>query len=338
MTRIFIGILCFFTCFYGFGQRDTVKLKKGNILVGEVKTLLTGVLTMETSYSDKDFKVEFDKVTELILERKCLVSLSRGGREFGNVRSKEPGKVTITRADGSEVEIPIRQVIALQEIEDNFWSRFTGTIDLGFNITKANNNRQLNLASGLSYTGEKWLADFTINLLSSSQDSVAETRRIDAKLEILRILAKNWFVSGEVAFLRNTEQALDGRVSPSLGGGKLVVNNSKMYVGISAGLNYNIEDFVDDSLNKTSAELFLGANINMYDFKDFDLTSSIRLLPSISEDGRFRTDYNIKLKYDLPLDFYISAGLTFNYDNQPAIVGNQFDYIVTTGFGWSFND
>ena len=338
MTRIFIGILCFFTCFYGFGQRDTVRLKNNDVLVGEVHTLITGVLTMETSYSDSDFKIEFDKVTELILERKCLVSLTKGGREYGNVRSEEPGNVTITRVDGSKVEVPIRQVIALQEIEENFWSRFTGTIDLGFNITKANNNRQLNIAASLGYTGDKWLGDFSANLLSSSQDSVAETRRVDAKLEILRILSKNWFITGEVGFLRNTEQALDGRVSPSLGGGKLVVNNSKMYVGVSAGFNYNIEDFVDNSLNKNSAELFLGANINMYDFKDFSLTSGIRLLPSITESGRFRTDYDIKLKYDLPLDFYISAGLTFNYDNQPAIVGNQFDYIVTTGFGWSFND
>ena len=338
MIRIIIGILCLLSCVKGFGQRDTVKLKNKDLLVGEVKTLLTGVLTMETSYSDSDFKIEFDKVSEMILERKCLVSLSRGGRRFGNVRSEEPGKVTITLANGTEEVVSLRQVIALQEVEDNFWSRFTGTIDLGFNITKANNTRQLNLASGLAYTGEKWLVEFSINALSSSQDSVAETRRIDAKLEALRILANNWFVSGEVGFLRNTEQALDARISPSLGGGKLVVNNHKMYVGISSGINYNIENFVDNSLNKNSAEIFLGANINMYDFKDFSLTSGIRLLPSITEKDRFRTDYDIKVKYDLPLDFYISAGLTCNYDNQPAIQGNQFDYIITSGFGWSFND
>ena len=337
MTRLFLGFLLLIS-FSGFGQRDTVKLKNKNVLVGEVKTLITGVLTMETSYSDSDFKIEFDKVTELIIERKCLISLSRGGRRFGHVKSEEPGKVTITEGNGSSEIVPIRQIIALQEVEDNFWSRFTGTIDLGFNITKANNNRQLNIASSLGYTGEKWLADVVLNLLSASQDSVAETRRVDANLEVLRILENDWFISGEIGFLRNTEQALDGRISPSLGVGNLVVNNNKMYVGLSIGLNYNIEDFVDNSLNKNSAEAFFGANINMYDFEDLDLTSGIRLLPSLSEKGRFRTDYDIKVKYDLPLDFYISAGLTFNYDNQPAIEGNQFDYIITTGFGWSFND
>ncbi len=75
----------------------------------------------------------------------------------------------------------------------------------------------------------------------------------------------------------------------------------------------------------------------MFDFEDIDLYSSVLFYPSLSEGGRLRTDYDLTLKYDLPLDFYIKAGFTFNYDNQPAVSGNQFDYIITSGFGWEFN-
>jgi hypothetical protein len=75
----------------------------------------------------------------------------------------------------------------------------------------------------------------------------------------------------------------------------------------------------------------------MFDFNDFDLNTGIKFYPSLSEKGRIRTDYDLTLKYDLPLDFYVKLGFTLNFDNQPAIEGNDFDYIFTSGFGWEFD-
>jgi len=48
-------------------------------------------------------------------------------------------------------------------------------------------------------------------------------------------------------------------------------------------------------------------------------------------------DFSLDTKYDLPLDLYIKLGLTFNYDNQPAIAGNDFDYVLIFSIGWEFN-
>ena len=45
-------------------------------------------------------------------------------------------------------------------------------------------------------------------------------------------------------------------------------------------------------------------------------------------------DFDFTLKYDLPLDFYVKGTLNLNYDNQPAVKGNDLDYVFTTGFGW----
>lgn len=77
--------------------------------------------------------------------------------------------------------------------------------------------------------------------------------------------------------------------------------------------------------------------LNIYDVEDFDLNTDLKFYPSLSEKGRIRTDYNLTLKYDLPLDFYIKLGFSLNYDNKPAISGNEVDYIFTSGFGWEFN-
>jgi len=71
MNKLFL-ILFFFMGFCGFSQKDSIKFKNNDVLVGEIKTLLNGVLTMKTSYSDKDFKIEFKEVSEIYLNQTFL--------------------------------------------------------------------------------------------------------------------------------------------------------------------------------------------------------------------------------------------------------------------------
>lgn len=320
-----------------WAQNDTIQLKNKDILVGDVKSVSTGILIIETIYSDEDFKIEFNKVKALIIQRKCLIVLTEGRRRFGNIRTTTPGMVGITLEDGKVEHFKLEEVIALQEVDDNLWKRFKGQIDLGYNFTKANNNAQFTIAGQLEFVGEIWLLEGNINVLNSTQDDADKTKRTDANFELVRLLPGKWYLLGDVSFLANTEQALDGRISPSLGVGKLLISTSKLHLGLAIGFAYNIENYVDTSLNKTSSEVFISSGFNMFDFNDFDLKTGIKFYPSLSERGRIRTDYDLTLKYDLPRDFYIKMGFTLNFDNQPAIVGNDFDYIFTSGFGWEFD-
>lgn len=66
-----------------YAQNDTIQLKNNDVLVGEVKSFTKGILVLETSYSDEDFKIEFNQVKGLIIQRKCLVVLTNGRRRFG---------------------------------------------------------------------------------------------------------------------------------------------------------------------------------------------------------------------------------------------------------------
>ena len=43
-------------------QNDTIYFSASNMIVGEVKDMSRGVLTVETDYSDSDFKIEWQKV------------------------------------------------------------------------------------------------------------------------------------------------------------------------------------------------------------------------------------------------------------------------------------
>jgi putative salt-induced outer membrane protein YdiY len=324
-------------CIVGNAQNDTIHLRNNDLLVGEIKSFTTGVLIIKTSYSDKDFRVEFSKVTGLAIERKSIIILTEGRRRFGYIRSDSPGMVMITLEDNTVEHYKLEEVVALHEIDENFWRRFKIAIDLGFNLTKANNNIQFTIGGELDYTDEKWLFDGNLSVLNSTQDNTERIQRSDANVSLIRILNRKWYLLGDVSFLANTEQALNGRFSPSIGVGKFLISTNKLFLGLSLGFAYNIENFKDASLNKTSSEILIGLNYNMFDFEDLDLNTGVKFYPSLSEKGRIRTDYDLTLKYDLPWDFYIKLAFTLNFDNQPAIDASKLDYIFTSGFGWKIN-
>ena len=306
-------------------------------MVGEIKSFGTGVVIVKTKYSKQDFNIKFNRVSEIIVERKALILLTGGRRRFGNIRTTEAGLVQITLTNGKVEEHPLNRVIGLQEVSDNFWARFKGNVDFGFNLTRANSNLQVNNSLRLDYTGERWISNLSSNYLRSTRTDAAPTERLDGNFELQRVLRKNWFIIASVGYLSNTEQALDSRVSPSFGGGRLLVSTNKLYWSASLGFTYNIERFTTDTPPRESAEGFIGTDLNLFDIKDFNLTTGIRFYPSLTERERFRTDYELALKYDLPWDLYIKLEFKFNYDNQPAAGGNEFDYLLTSGIGWKFN-
>ena len=318
-------------------QNDTIQLKNNDVLVGEVKSLTKGILVLKTTYSDKDFRIEFDEVEGIIIQRKCLLTLTNGRRRFGNIRTDIDGLVKITLEDNTIETYKLEELIGLNEIDDKFWSRIKGSIDFGFNFTKANSNSQFTINGTLNYIDKSWLYEGDISVLSSAQDDADKTKRTDANLELIHILPRKWYLLGDVSFLANTEQALDGRISPSIGFGKFLISSNKLYLGLSIGFTYNIENYVDETLNKTSSEAVLASSFNMFDFEDIDINTGVEFFTSLSEKGRFRADYDITLKYNLPYDVYINFGYTLNFDNQPAIEGNNIDYIFNSGIGWKFD-
>lgn len=321
---------------YLTAQNDTLWVKNGNVLYGEIKALSSGVLRMETPYSDDDFTIDYDEVEKIYIERKCLIILTGGIRVMGYLRSAITRQVTITDEDGEEAVYNLKDITTIETIEAKFLQRFDANIDVGLNLTKANNLRQLNIGGGIHYRGFRWFSDFDISSLISNQDSVAETQRTNVSLALTRMLSEKWFIRGTGSFLSNTEQNLKGRYSARLGAGRFLANTSKLVFGVLGGLNYNIENYQDSSLNKESTEMYLSSNLNMFNFKDFSLYTRLDFYPSLSERGRIRLDYVLNTKYDLPYDFYLKAELQINYDNQPVPGGSDLDYVLNTGVGWEF--
>ena len=170
-------------------QHDTLWVKNGNVLYGEIKDLTSGVLTMETPYSDDDFTIDYDDVTKMVIERRCIIILVGGERLFGFVRSQEDGKVTIYSTEGTREGLDLDRITTIQVIKKKWINRISGYIDIGFNLTKANNQRQLNIDGGVSYTGYKWFMNTKISSLFANQDDVDLTERTSIDAQINRLIS-----------------------------------------------------------------------------------------------------------------------------------------------------
>jgi len=316
-------------------QHDSLILKTGDIIVGEIKSLDKGVLVIETDYSKSDFTIEWSGIKEIYSKSIFLVTLMDGRRINGYLQSAEAGKkVTITTAAGEKTETSLDGIVYLKGLKSDFWSRFKANVDVGLSISKANNLNQLTINSRAGYLADKWQLDGYFNTSNSSQDSVETTKRMDAGITYKYFLQKDWFLLVSPNFLSNTEQALKLRTTGKLGAGKFFIHTNKAYWAAGAGLSFNNESFTNGTPKRNSLEAYGGTELNMFDIGDLNLFSSLYVYPSLTESGRLRTDFRIDSKYDLPLDFYLKLGLTLNYDNRPAISGNETDYIFAFTIGW----
>ncbi|MGB5481866.1 MAG: hypothetical protein WBM91_12375, partial [Eudoraea sp.] len=143
----------------GFAQIDTLLLDTNTIIVGEVKSMTRGVLTIETNYSDSDFTIEWLKIKKIYTQSVFLTSLTDGSRIVGSLKSSEDNTLIITNREGViEREVQIPEIVLLQPLNKGFWSRLDAAVDFGISFTKANNLKQFTFGTNLKYTEDKWSA------------------------------------------------------------------------------------------------------------------------------------------------------------------------------------
>lgn len=323
------------------GQTDTVTLSNNDMLVGEIKEMNRGVLIMETDYSDSDFKIEWEKVRDIKSSQLYTVNL-RDRQLLTNARivTLAPGQFAL-QGDEGERQVPVEDIVYVRQLDEGFWSKVSASVDFGFSLTKANNLQQFNTNAFLGYKDEKWLFTANYRDVTSSQDSVDPVRRREGGLNADYSFRNGLFLGARVNFLSNTEQNLDLRTTGVVGLGYYLIRSNQLYWNVFAGPAVNVENVgsvealdVQGSPDRQSVEGVVGTELNMYDIGDLNFFTNIYWYPSITEEGRNRIDYRIDVKYDLPLDFYVKAGFTLNYDSQPAPGGQQSDYVFQTGFGW----
>ncbi len=320
------------------GQKDTLTLSNNDVLVGTIEKMDRSILTFSTSYDDSDFKIKWGEVKEIKSQRQFIISLTDGERYTSNINSVSGmEKMVVLNAEGSTLEYGLIDIVFIEPIGKSFFSRLTVDMDLGINITKANDFKQLTSNLSATYLAYKWRARGLYKTVLSRQEGAADINRMDAELGGEYYLPHDWFIQAKAIYLSNDEQLLQLRSTYQGGAGYYFIRNNTMFFSASAGLAYTNENFTSNNPDRTSTEGYVAVGFTKYAIGDLSVGTNLGLYPSFSQSGRYRLDFNFDMKYDLPLDFYIRLGLSYNYDNQPVENAEDSDYVFSTSFGWEWN-
>ncbi|WP_282124452.1 DUF481 domain-containing protein [Algibacter mikhailovii] len=321
-----------------FAQQDTLKLSNNDVIIGSLEKMDRSILTFSTSYDDSDFKIKWGEVLGLTSEQEFIISISDGERYTSKISSVD-GKDKVVSIDnnGTPMEVSLDDIVFIEPIGGNFLARLTVDLDLGITVTKANDFQQITSNLSASYLAYKWRARGLYKTVLSRQDGAADINRMDAELGGDYYLPHDWFANAKAVFLSNDEQLLDLRSTYQAGGGYYFIRNNSMFFSANAGVAFTKENFSSDAPDRNSTEGYVALGFNKYAIGDLSIQTAAAVYPSFSQSGRYRIDFNYDMKYDLPLDFYIRLGLSYNYDNQPVEGAADSDYVFTTSFGWEWN-
>jgi hypothetical protein len=320
---------------------DILILNNGDRITGEVKKLELGELYFKADYGNNTFRIDWEDVERIESSETFIARTSGGSRLSGTLRTDPEESAEILIESGDEaVRITQLELVELKQLDEEFWGRFNGNLDFGLTLTKADETKQFTTRAAFAYLEEHWSLEGNINLLRSLRESTKITKRSEFGGEYrrsLRLLSDRWFGLGAANFLQSNELQLDLRSTIGGGIGNYLIQSNRMILSANGGAAWTSEDYEDPEVpRRNSGEAFGALEVNVFGIRGLDIMTTFALLPSFTEGGRIRMNFETDFRWKFLSDFYISLAFTDNYDSTPPPKTPTNDYIFATSIGWSY--
>ncbi len=317
---------------------DVVVFENGDRLTGEMKSLDRGQLSFDTDPTGT-IKIEWNKVAYIRVDQDIQVQTQSGMLYFGQVRmAKEKFKVVIDTADGP-AELDSDRVVAMDQIDMGGFRALDVNVSLGYNYSKASDITQLNVGMDTRYRSVKRVFSVDFSSLVSDSDNNESSQRDSLEFNYTRLWPERWLTDGGLSFDVNDELGLNLRTSLSAGGGRILgqTNNSRFL--LKGGLKATRENSVDQPEDVDSLESY-GTMVwewYRYDTPELDWSTSLEVIPSLTESKRVRTEFDATLKWEIISDFFWQLDYYYSSDNQPQSEGaSSSDFGITTSVAYKF--
>lgn len=320
------------------GQKaDTVVLRNGDRVVGEIKSLDRDVLTYKTDDMGT-LAIKWDKIHRISSPRYFEVEEASGLRHYGSLRAGPVVAQMLVEVSTFSDTLEHEQVVRITPIGQGFFERLDGNIALGFTFQRANRIRSLSLDANVKHRTQTRLTGLRVNTYFQGEDSNEPTSRNTISLNEQRFLARRYVLGGTGQLEQNEELDLELRVLLSFGGGRFLTQSNRAALLVTGALAFTNEQFVASSAT-TNLEGLVSVGWEYYrrDTPKSDLQTTLQVFPNLTDLGRVRTDFQASITHEFVKDFTTGFTLFDQYDNRPPSgTGASHDYGVTLTMGWSF--
>jgi len=313
---------------------DTLTLRNGDHITGEIKSLNRGRLSYGTDDAGT-LSVEWDKVARLYSPRMFDLELASGRHLYGSLQpAPSAGLVRIAEAADTLV-VGILEVVHISPLEKSVIERIDGSLDFGLSLSRANNFVQTTVDAAVRYRTQFNLFRLRANSLIIKQDDAEDTQRGSVALEAARILGGRWYAATTTGVERNLELGLDMRVSLAALGGRFIAQTNAFTFSAAAGLSGNLENPSSDASWNLEAVGLLDAGYFTYDYPKTDVGGTLTVYQGLTEAGT-RLEFEATAKREIIKDFTLGVSGVDSYDSDPPSGGNHNDWNLQLIVGWTF--
>jgi Protein of unknown function, DUF481 len=314
-------------------KTDSVWIRNGDQITGEVKTLFRGRLKYSTDDLGTIY-IEWDKVDRIYSPRTFEVELESGEKFYGILRLARSSALVL-----SGDTIPLSTIVAITPIRRTFLARVDGYLDLGLSYQKAHSTFQLTSGAKAVYRARIAETSLEYSSFAEARDDADETGRFAAGFTERVFIGLRWSAGVGAGYERNDELDLAGRLRILAFGARTLSKSNHVDLWASGGLVVTQENYFSTDSTSSGFEGYLGASFSAFRYDrprlDANVTSSV--FPSISIPGRVRLDNTFRVSYELVADFMLTVTLFDSFDSKPQSAGApRNDFGTTLAISYTF--
>ena len=322
---------------------DKVTLANGDIITCDIQSLKRGILRVGTD-SMGDLDIEWTDVVAVTSDQDLLIETVDGSRYFGQLaKSRDPALIIVQVADEDDEDAELHglvraQVVLITPIEKKFRDRLDLDLSLGYSFTKSSDVGQLTFGTNALYRAEKYHLRLAISSIRTTQKEAPTSRTQEATVDYRHFLKKRWFALALGGLQENTELGLDLRTFVGGGGGRNVIQTNRSELALTGAVTAAHEEPTEGSETTDSIEAILGLEYRFFVFNTpkRDIVLQFSLIPSLTESGRLRSNFDMRFKLELVTDFFWELRFFASTDDEPPTgAAANTDYGIITSFGYS---
>lgn len=317
---------------------DIIYLINGDRITGNIKELDRGRLRLRTRTMDTVF-INWVNVKSIESDKYQRITKTDGTFVYGRLQQSEQEAELAVVDDGDVVDVKVPTVASMRalRINESLWARLEGDVRAGADYKKATDIVNLNVASNvrLRETAYEIGVGFDWNETRRSEDNDASRAQLFA--DYTRLRENRWFWKASASLERNDELGLKLRSLASGSVGRYLLQTSTVRWEINGGIAANAEKDFNEQQD-VSAEGLASSSFDIFilSVPVTRLTAAVNLFPSITEQGRFRSNASLTLRHEIVQDVFWDLQYYDTYDNRPGENGEKRDYGIITSIGATF--
>lgn len=318
-------------------KNDTIYLRNGDRITGELKKFEYGLLNLSTD-AMKTISIEFDKINSIHSAKYFEIRLNSGQKFFGHLQKSEVMSTVNVITVTDTVAKRLWDIVLIMPIKSSFFQKIDGSIDLGLTYTKASDVFQYSLNTQITHRTTYYSTRFNLeSILTDDGSKISKNNTLG--ITVSHLLPNKWLTRIFAQVQQNTELNLDYRAQAGYGVGYDIARSNSVRFNVLGGLVINQEKTLETVETSENLEAIFSTQVKWFKYRSpkIDVTSGLEIFPSLTSFGRFRLEYDLSAKYELIKDLFLNLQLYENFDSEPFQGGDaKNDWGIITSIGFTF--